>query len=194
MERCARQDLHRAGIQRIAAQLGARKPGAVEQPHARTGAREQRRRHRAAGPAHDITSSIDESDGRQCRFQCRAQAEPPLQSHGRATRTSEREFFDPKPRQLHNAAPGCAARPSLARKSRSQLRILIRQVDRRRQKPARQRQRRGRRHRPRRSRPADGRSSTWSTTRARDPRARRTPCACTSPRRHRSAGSTSRDS
>ena len=52
-------------------------------------------------------------------------------------------FFDPNPRQLQSAASGCAARPTLGMKSRSQSGSGECLVDRRRQEAVAQRERRG---------------------------------------------------
>ena len=165
------QERDDAGVERVAAQLVARKRLAIDDEHARAGAGEQRRgdRSRRSRARNEDVEHVDRPRPTR-RFE-RATGSGPADARRGQTplnhalpRTSAL-FFEPKPRQLQSAA---LDRPR-ARRVRDEVEIAlgirIGEVDRRRQHAAtRARAPRSRRRR-RRSRPADGRSSTWSTIR-----------------------------
>jgi hypothetical protein len=84
------EERERAGIDRIAAQLGTRKAGAIEEEHARAAAGQDRGGNRA---------------GRTCSRDNGIE-------HDQTAPITIAEFFEPKPRQLHSAAAGDAGRPA----------------------------------------------------------------------------------
>ena len=102
------QDLERARIDGVAAQLVAGKDRAIEQAYANPRARQQERRDRSGG-----TGACDE------HLVTHRHAPPDDDAPHQARPRTIALFFDPNPRQLQSAASGSASRPVSGMKSMS---------------------------------------------------------------------------
>ena len=143
--RTTRSSATAPGIERVAAELVARKRLRSIDEHARARARQDQRGDR---PGRTGAGDQDVEHG-------------PVRL--RRVPSTSALFFDPKPRQLQSAASTSQPAGGVRNEVQVAGRILIVHVDRRRQQARSTAPARSPRRRPRRSRLADGRSSTWST-------------------------------